>query len=151
MRLAIVCLALLANLAAASPSTAQSCEPQPELNVDGEGLAFARGIDFDVAGLVSEVLIAVPVGFVRTWVAGQFALDITITSVDGINHLHGSDVVLLSDTVLSTIDSGFQNVVVTWTQDAEPRVINDTYTICSQLVHGLTPLGSEACVDFGPF
>ena len=83
----------------------------------GEGLGIPRAIDFDASLLVDEVLLTIPTDSLRLWVVDQFALDVTITSIDGGNHFHGSDIVPLSATTPFSTEGDSTDVVVAWTAE----------------------------------
>jgi len=125
------------------------CKAHPTPN--DSGLGVAHNFDFAPDNTVSEVLVSVHRGYLRSWVAGHVAVDITITSVDGLNHFHGTDVVPLTNTTVFDASFPIADVIVPWTEDDVSMVVNDLYTICSQLLIDGVPPGPEFCVAFGPF
>lgn len=118
---------------------------------DGTGLGEPLLIDFGPDDTITTVFLLVKEGLLRPFVVGTFALDMTITSVDGINHFHGTDVVSLSSTAVFDDSTQVWDVVVPWTDEDEAMVVNDLYPVCAQPVLGPTPIGPESCADFGPF
>jgi cysteine-rich repeat protein len=142
----LACSALLPILAAGPLASAQpgpTCTPHPAVLDPNNGLVAGLGIN--VGGLVVEVEVVVSSVFRRTLVADQFALDIEITSVNGLPHEHGTDIVLLSNTTLFFEFGDLSNILVDWTMDTVPIESPDLYTTCVQIVLGAIPIGVERC------
>ena len=133
----------------APASRAQQCTPHPPSPT--QGLGEPINLDFGAGNVVVAVLVVLDASFLRPWLIDDFALDMEITSVNGGDHFHGSDVVPLSETSVFSQSGNLVDVVVTWTEDQQPQTVGDIYTICSQLVVGATAIGPESCRTFGPF
>ena len=148
-RVVLASCVALCLLTSAPTASAQECTPHPlpDLSALGDPI----DVDFGPDSTIVDVLVLLKVAYLRPWVANQFALDITITSLNGGLHFHGTDVVLLSDMSVFSVGGNQALVVVPWTEDNEPEVIGDVYTVCSQLVLGATAAGPERCQNFGPF
>jgi len=116
----------------------------------GSGLGEPVLIDFGPDSTITTVFVRVQEGLLRPWVADAVALDITITSVDGIAHFHGTDVIPLSGAAAVGQSENMVTLAIPWTADEEPQVVGDLYTVCAQLVTA-APLGPERCNYFGPF
>ena len=78
-------------------------------------------------------------------VLDQFAFDVEITSVNGLPHEHGIDVVLLSETTTFFEFEDLSNSLVDWTMDTVPLESPDLYTTCVQVVLGAIPITVERC------
>lgn len=119
------------------------------------GLGEAVLIDFGANSTVTSVFVRLRAGIISPpAIAARSSLDITITSVDGIDHFHGTALIPVVDVVEVDREGGHVTGQITWTEDHEPEVVNDLYTVCSTLQIDLgsyTWYGPERCQDFGPF
>lgn len=129
--------------ASAQPSA--GCTPHGSIVLANIGSTSA--LLFTPGGLVTELGMIVPLGTMRPWLAEHFALDITITSVDGVFHNHGTDVIPLSQTALFFPEDPLAEIIALWTVDTEPRVSGDLYRICAQLLADGAPIASETCIS----
>lgn len=164
---------LLGVLAMAATGCAEITSPDPEARFDDSpevralltsmpeglsqllGLGEARLIDFGPDSNVTSVFVRLRADFVSSpEIAAGSRLDITIRSVDGIDHFHGTALIPLVDIVEVSRDRALVTGLITWTEDHEPQVVGDLYTVCSILQIGVgsqTWYGPERCIDFGPY
>lgn len=138
-----------------SPGVRALLTSTPEGLSQLSGLGEARLIDFGPDSNVTSVYVRLRAEFVSSpEIAAGSRLDITIRSVDGIDHFHGTALIPLADVVEVSRDREDVTARITWTEDHEPQVVGDLYTVCSILQIGVGPqtwYGPERCVDFGPF
>lgn len=152
MKRALFATAAAAVLLLPAPVLAQGGMCSAHGAPTGFGTGVPLSIDFGgPENTISHVYLRLFDGYLRSWVEGQSALDITITSVNGSFHFHGSDVIPIDEIGLFGTDGTVATVIATWTEDEQSMFVNDVYTVCSQLFLGGTPVAPENCVDFGPF
>ena len=121
------------------------------LHHDLQGLGEPLNFDFNADSEINRVLVALRVVLLRPGIAKRAALDMTITSINGVDHFHGSDIIPLVEVEPFAVDGRLVQAIVTWTEDHEPEVVGDVYTICSTLVIDLpggTWYGPERCRFF---
>jgi hypothetical protein len=108
-------------------------------------------IDFTSDGFVSDVLIDIKKGWLNTH--DQIILHVRIFGVNGAPFIdHGSQVVLLSETEVFGTDKDIAFVSFVWTADNTPRDVNETYTVCAEIIFPNDRVfGGEKCASFGPF
>ncbi|MDC0325474.1 hypothetical protein OAM01_01830 [bacterium] len=105
-------------------------------------------IEFRSGGYVSDVLVSVKKGWVNS---KSIELDIEITGLNGGFSHHGKQIIPLTSTSVFSTDKDVAYVIVNWTADEIPRHVNETYTVCIQVLVDGKPLGVLKCTDFGPF
>ena len=136
MKTTMLSLLLVPVLVAVAGSTvaqgAGTCTPHDAPGVP-PGTGSAVPLSFS-SGILTAIEVVVPTTHLRPWVAGQVALDITVTSVNGKPHFHGTDIVPLSETEVFFGDPILTDVIVTWTVDTVPIESPDNYTISVQLI-----------------
>ena len=152
-RLAMVSALLAWILVAGSgPSLSQqpaTCTPHDELGLGPAG-GGSVALIFDVGGLVTRLEFGVPNSALRPWVKGQIALDITITSQNGVFHQHGAGVVPLSASTFIISIGNQSRISIPWEYDTIPRVNGDLYLVTSKLidVSSGAPLGVTRFVEY---
>ncbi|MCP4448804.1 MAG: hypothetical protein GY811_26245 [Myxococcales bacterium] len=120
-------------------------------------LGIPQAVEFDSATLVNQVLIDVKNRWTRK---DKFFLDIEIEGLNGGFVYHGSQLVQVVDTTIFEVDGDVASVIVDWTTDTTPRHVNETYTVCVQVLkrtlkedgtYEFKLKGEQKCTDFGPF
>ena len=87
----------------------------------------------------------------------EYFLAIDIVGSSNASKLHGSQFVAVQDTVVFDSDDELSLVIIDWTTDNIPRVVNEVYTVCVQVVRYdkqqeiFENIGEQACRGIGPF
>lgn len=87
----------------------------------------------------------------------EYFLDLEIEGVNGGFQDHGSQFVSLLDTTTFDSDALIALVIVNWNTDKVPRHVNESYTVCIQILrHDIqndvfANIGELKCRSFGPF
>lgn len=121
---------------------ALSPDPGPvEFLVQADSMSFSNG-------LTTAVWVLVAPEWLET---DEVSLSIEITGVNDGFHEHGSQEVLVSETMFLAEDAGQALVSVDWTTDPNVTHSPETYTVCLQAFYNGLPFGAANCTTFGPF
>jgi len=127
------------------------CIPASGINVilhPGADMGFALGVQFTPTNLVDSLLIEV----LDEWLTEEhYSLYIWIYGINGGFELHGTDTIAVTDTIVFFTDGEVAHTIVNWTTDTTQMSVNEIYTVCVTILLKGEMVGSEKCIEFGPF